>query len=168
MALSRAPKRPIVSLLNSAIGGRCHHSFSRASGAPGGRPLHRVAGFDPSRLPCGGGGLLSSRWYSGDASPADNMSLIRQLRERTSAPIKDVKSALISCDWDLGRVSKFGSFLFLFGFSFFASSLGLILCRCCAERVEEERGCVGVEEVGADCGRRSPCVGSERKQGFCG
>ncbi|XP_022935133.1 elongation factor Ts, mitochondrial-like [Cucurbita moschata] len=32
---------------------------------------------------------------------SDQMSLIRQLRERTSAPIKDVKAALIDCNWDI-------------------------------------------------------------------
>ncbi|XP_022143336.1 elongation factor Ts, mitochondrial [Momordica charantia] len=32
---------------------------------------------------------------------SDQMSLIRQLRERTSAPIKDVKAALIDCSWDI-------------------------------------------------------------------
>lgn len=34
---------------------------------------------------------------------SDQMSLIRQLRERTSAPIKDVKAALIDCSWDIGK-----------------------------------------------------------------
>jgi translation elongation factor EF-Ts len=30
------------------------------------------------------------------------MSLIKQLRERTSAPIKDVKASLVTCNWDIG------------------------------------------------------------------
>lgn len=34
---------------------------------------------------------------------SDQMSLIKQLRERTSAPIKDVKAALIDCNWDIGK-----------------------------------------------------------------
>lgn len=34
---------------------------------------------------------------------SDQMSLIKQLRERTSAPIKDVKAALIDCNWDIGE-----------------------------------------------------------------
>ncbi|KAI3669744.1 hypothetical protein L6452_41126 [Arctium lappa] len=41
------------------------------------------------------------RKYSSDASPSDNMYLIKKLRERTSAPIKEAKSALIDCNWDL-------------------------------------------------------------------
>ncbi|XP_022949489.1 elongation factor Ts, mitochondrial-like [Cucurbita moschata] len=32
---------------------------------------------------------------------SDQMSLIKQLRERTSAPIKDVKAALIDCNWNI-------------------------------------------------------------------
>nr|GEY86750.1 elongation factor Ts, mitochondrial [Tanacetum cinerariifolium] len=41
------------------------------------------------------------RKYSSEASPSDHMNLIKKLRERTSAPIKEVKSALIDCNWDL-------------------------------------------------------------------
>lgn len=42
------------------------------------------------------------RRFSAEASSSDQMSLIKQLRERTSAPIKDVKVALINCSWDIG------------------------------------------------------------------
>jgi translation elongation factor Ts len=34
------------------------------------------------------------------------MSLIKQLRERTSAPIKDVKASLVECNWDLEAAQK--------------------------------------------------------------
>ncbi|CAA0829586.1 Elongation factor Ts- mitochondrial [Striga hermonthica] len=34
------------------------------------------------------------------------MNLIKQLRERTSAPIKEVKSALVACHWDIGAAQK--------------------------------------------------------------
>jgi translation elongation factor EF-Ts len=37
-----------------------------------------------------------------EASSSDQMSLIKQLRQRTSAPIKDVKAALIDCNWEIG------------------------------------------------------------------
>lgn len=43
------------------------------------------------------------RKYSSEVSPSDHMNLIKKLRERTSAPIKEVKSALIDCNWDLGN-----------------------------------------------------------------
>lgn len=34
------------------------------------------------------------------------MNLIKQLRERTSAPIKDVKSSLVNCNWDIEAAQK--------------------------------------------------------------
>ncbi|CAN6216779.1 unnamed protein product [Urochloa humidicola] len=34
------------------------------------------------------------------------MNLIKQLRERTSAPIKDVKASLVSCNWDIEAAQK--------------------------------------------------------------
>ncbi|KAI4375606.1 hypothetical protein MLD38_013458 [Melastoma candidum] len=40
------------------------------------------------------------------ADAADQMSLIKLLRERTSAPIKDVKSALVACGWDIEAAQK--------------------------------------------------------------
>lgn len=40
------------------------------------------------------------------ASSSDQMNLIKQLRERTSAPIKDVKSALVECNWDIEAAQK--------------------------------------------------------------
>nr|GEY95528.1 elongation factor Ts, mitochondrial [Tanacetum cinerariifolium] len=46
------------------------------------------------------------RKYSSEASPSDHMNLIKKLRERTSAPIKEVKSALIDCNWDLEAAQK--------------------------------------------------------------
>ncbi|GAV68414.1 UBA domain-containing protein/EF_TS domain-containing protein [Cephalotus follicularis] len=45
---------------------------------------------------------LSSRLFNSLAPAAtEQMNLIKQLRERTSAPIKDVKSALVACNWDI-------------------------------------------------------------------
>ncbi|KAF3444328.1 hypothetical protein FNV43_RR14018 [Rhamnella rubrinervis] len=46
------------------------------------------------------------RRFSVEASSADQMSLIKQLRERTSAPIKDVKAALVNCNWDIEAAQK--------------------------------------------------------------
>jgi hypothetical protein len=39
--------------------------------------------------------LVPLRRFSVEVSASEQMNLIRQLRERTSAPIKDVKSALV-------------------------------------------------------------------------
>ncbi|XP_015966237.1 elongation factor Ts, mitochondrial [Arachis duranensis] len=39
-------------------------------------------------------------------SASDQMNLIKQLRERTSAPIKDVKAALVDSDWNIEEAQK--------------------------------------------------------------
>lgn len=54
--------------------------------------------------------LFQLRRFSAEVSGSEQMNLIRQLRERTSAPIKDVKSALVGCNWDIGT-NIFLSFL---------------------------------------------------------
>lgn len=46
------------------------------------------------------------RGYATNFSSAEQMSLIKQLRERTSAPIKDVKASLVACDWDIEAAQK--------------------------------------------------------------
>ena len=59
------------------------------------------------------------RRFSVEASSADQMSLIKQLRERTSAPIKDVKASLINCNWDIGINPILKIFyVYFFGFVF--------------------------------------------------
>lgn len=55
-------------------------------------------------LRCGVGGgrvIVSRRFSSEGSSPSNQMNLIKQLRERTSAPMKDVKAALIASNWDI-------------------------------------------------------------------
>ncbi|KAF8648674.1 hypothetical protein HU200_064722 [Digitaria exilis] len=46
------------------------------------------------------------RRFSSQASSSEQMNLIKQLRERTSAPIKDVKASLVSCNWDIDAAQK--------------------------------------------------------------
>lgn len=46
------------------------------------------------------------RRYAVEVSQSEQMNLIKKLRERTSAPIKDVKSSLVSCDWDIEAAQK--------------------------------------------------------------
>ncbi|RDX69916.1 Elongation factor Ts, mitochondrial [Mucuna pruriens] len=43
------------------------------------------------------------RYFS---SASENVNLIKQLRERTSAPIKDVKAALVDSNWDIEAAQK--------------------------------------------------------------
>ena len=52
-------------------------------------------------------GMFLRRYSAASSSSSDQLSLIKQLRERTSAPIKDVKSALVECDWDIGKFKFF-------------------------------------------------------------
>lgn len=60
------------------------------------------------------------RNYGSEAPVSEQMSLIKKLRERTSAPIKEVKAALVTCDWDIG---KFFFFFPFFNFVFWFTSL---------------------------------------------
>ncbi|KAK9121093.1 hypothetical protein Syun_018710 [Stephania yunnanensis] len=44
--------------------------------------------------------------FTVDVSGLDKTSIIKHLRERTSAPIKEVKSALVNCNWDIGCTER--------------------------------------------------------------
>ncbi|XP_008794695.2 elongation factor Ts, mitochondrial-like isoform X2 [Phoenix dactylifera] len=50
--------------------------------------------------------LMLLRSFSMEVSASEQMNLIRQLRERTSAPIKDVKATLVGCNWDIEAAQK--------------------------------------------------------------
>jgi hypothetical protein len=99
MAFSGATKRSLGTLLyQRLVSSSCTYAHSR----------------------CGGGGLaIVSRRFSseGSSSSSNQMNLIRQLRERTSAPMKDVKAALIESNWDIG--SNQNPHLISFFFEFF-------------------------------------------------
>ena len=49
--------------------------------------------------------ISRNRSYSSSAS-SENVNRIKQLRERTSAPIKDVKAALVDSNWDIDAAQK--------------------------------------------------------------
>lgn len=49
--------------------------------------------------------LFTAANYS-SFSASNEMNLIKQLRERTSAPIKDVKAALVDSNWDIDAAQK--------------------------------------------------------------
>lgn len=49
---------------------------------------------------------VSIRRYSADISSLEQMNLIKLLRERTSAPIKEVKAALVTSNWDIEAAQK--------------------------------------------------------------
>lgn len=73
--------------------------LSRSYGSQAFRVGQLVKAREGAKLPLS---LMLSRRLSAAASTSEQMNLIRQLREKTSAPIKDVKSSLISCNWDIG------------------------------------------------------------------
>ncbi|EXC20561.1 Elongation factor Ts [Morus notabilis] len=52
------------------------------------------------------GSVIFCRRFGSEASAVDQLDLIKQLRERTSAPIKDVKASLIDCNWDIEAAQK--------------------------------------------------------------
>ncbi|XP_031738561.1 elongation factor Ts, mitochondrial isoform X2 [Cucumis sativus] len=107
MAFCRATKRSIGSLIsNGLLNNATRNGFSSCAtnkifvveGVQYGSSVpdvHEANSAIYSRL-----SLL--RRFSVETPPGSNqMSLIKQLRERTSAPIKDVKAALIDCNWDI-------------------------------------------------------------------
>lgn len=111
MAFCRATKRSIGSLIsNGLLNNATRNGFSSCAtnktfvveGVQYGSSVsdvHEANSAIYSRL-----SLL--RRFSVETPPGSNqMSLIKQLRERTSAPIKDVKAALIDCNWDIGETS---------------------------------------------------------------
>ncbi|KAM0939568.1 putative translation elongation factor EFTs/EF1B, UBA-like superfamily [Dioscorea sansibarensis] len=51
-------------------------------------------------------GSMLVRMFSGEVSASEQVNLIKQLRERTSAPIKDAKSSLVACNWDIEAAQK--------------------------------------------------------------
>ncbi|CAK8533834.1 unnamed protein product [Lathyrus sativus] len=50
--------------------------------------------------------LFTSAAKYSSFSASNEMNLIKQLRERTSAPIKDVKAALVDSNWDIDAAQK--------------------------------------------------------------
>ncbi|KAL6540860.1 hypothetical protein OROMI_024743 [Orobanche minor] len=50
--------------------------------------------------------ICFARAYTSEVSASEQVNLIKQLRERTSAPIKEVKSALVACNWDIEAAQK--------------------------------------------------------------
>ncbi|CAL5186322.1 unnamed protein product [Lathyrus oleraceus] len=50
--------------------------------------------------------LFSAAANYSSFSASNEMNLIKQLRERTSAPIKDVKAALVDSNWDIDAAQK--------------------------------------------------------------
>ncbi|KAL9266736.1 Elongation factor Ts, mitochondrial-like protein [Drosera capensis] len=109
MALSKAAKRHLHNLINNLSLPRCSsHRFHSASAnkivplcGDGVKQITSKYAAAPSIFSPSG---ILFRSYS--VSGSDQISLIKQLRERTSAPMKDVKSALVDSNWDIEAAQK--------------------------------------------------------------
>ncbi|XP_073000914.1 elongation factor Ts, mitochondrial isoform X1 [Typha latifolia] len=101
MAFRQGARRPIRFLIKELNARRQPKNdfFCRAYGADQLSEVKWMEHRDPLRS-------VFSRRFSTDISASEQMNLIRQLRERTSAPIKDVKFALVGCNWDIEAALK--------------------------------------------------------------
>ncbi|XP_022728023.1 elongation factor Ts, mitochondrial-like [Durio zibethinus] len=103
MGFFRNAKLPLGILLYNTRLSTCNgHAYS--SWAAKGASFAQSADVKASKTAC----LywLSRRFSSQAPSSAEQMGLIKQLRERTSAPIKDVKASLVDCNWDIEAAQK--------------------------------------------------------------
>ncbi|KAK6151528.1 hypothetical protein DH2020_014163 [Rehmannia glutinosa] len=111
MGFTRGMKRPIEILykrLSSPV--NCGHAYSTSIARKGMLftrfPEINAAGFSNYSHQVNDIGICFIRTYSSEVSASEQMNLIKQLRERTSAPIKEVKSALVACNWDIEAAQK--------------------------------------------------------------
>ncbi|KAH1129707.1 hypothetical protein J1N35_001085 [Gossypium stocksii] len=103
MAFFRNAKQPLgILLYNTRLSTCSRHGYS--TWATKGTPFAQYTDTKASKTAY----LywVSRRFNSQAASSAEQMSLIKQLRERTSAPIKDVKASLVDCNWDIEAAQK--------------------------------------------------------------
>ncbi|WCJ37307.1 Elongation factor Ts mitochondrial [Euphorbia peplus] len=96
MAFCRSVKRPLQMLLST----RKNYS----SWAP---PSSSISQFsDTKTVSESAFGIFFRRFSSQVPAASDQMDLIKLLRIRTSAPIKDVKAALVDSNWDIEVAQK--------------------------------------------------------------
>lgn len=65
-----------------------------------------VAGIPKYSKPINSFGIHFTQSYSSEVSSSEQVNLIKQLRDRTSAPFKEVKSSLVACNWDIEAAQK--------------------------------------------------------------
>lgn len=106
MAFARAARRPIGVLFYSAsASGRFSsgNEYSTVASKLESLLSHTKSFVSPGYAsPFRGFGNFLRSFSSESPAVSDQMSLIKQLRQRTSAPIKDVKASLVECNWDIG------------------------------------------------------------------
>ncbi|KAF2289010.1 hypothetical protein GH714_023846 [Hevea brasiliensis] len=103
MALSRSAKRPLQIMLSTRIGfsGQNYSTWTRKAVSTPISQLAEIKTRSESAF-----GMFFRRFSVQAPAAQEQMNLIKQLRERTSAPIKDVKAALIDCNWDIEEAQK--------------------------------------------------------------
>ncbi|KAJ4969890.1 hypothetical protein NE237_002989 [Protea cynaroides] len=108
MAFSKGAKSTIGFLLNRVNHSMCSgHSYcSLAHGEPYIAGVIQTRNLFASQLPSPSLHTTFKRSFSVEVAASEQMNLIRLLRERTSAPIKDVKSALVDSNWDIEAAQK--------------------------------------------------------------
>ncbi|KAL3830940.1 hypothetical protein ACJIZ3_019742 [Penstemon smallii] len=109
MGFTQSVKRPIGMLyksLSSQV--KCRHAYSTSYGENlyTRFPKNNATVFPNYTNPINGFRIYLTRNYSSDLSSSEQTTLIKQLRERTSAPIKEVKLALVACNWDIEAAQK--------------------------------------------------------------
>ncbi|OVA04334.1 Translation elongation factor EFTs/EF1B [Macleaya cordata] len=103
MAFSRGAKGPIGYLFNRmrapTHSGHCYSSWACRE---------TISSFTSKNgyPQCASGWQMFFRRFSVEVPASEQMNFIKQLRERTSAPIKDVKAALIASNWDIEAAQK--------------------------------------------------------------
>lgn len=112
MSLARGIKRPIE-ILCKRVSNPIHSGFgySMAHKRPSISEFSEIISISSNSTSASCGLGIFVRRYSSDVSASEQMSLIKKLRERTSAPIKDVKSALVASNWDIGKFKEHFDFI---------------------------------------------------------
>ncbi|KAL3508916.1 hypothetical protein ACH5RR_028317 [Cinchona calisaya] len=109
MAFARCIRRPVEILskrMNTPVySGLGYHTMAcKGASFAEFRENHSPFSCNCPNMYCSHGILF--RRYSTEVSSSEQMNLIKQLRERTSAPIKEVKSALVDSNWDIESAQK--------------------------------------------------------------
>ena len=105
MAFARAARRPLgVFVYSASRRFSCGNEYSTTVASKF-ESLSQYKSSVPSGYanPVRGFGNFMRSFSSEAPAVVDQMSLIKQLRQRTSAPIKDVKASLVECNWDIGK-----------------------------------------------------------------
>lgn len=110
MGLTRGMKRP-VEILYKRLSSPVNSGHTSASIVRKGVLFTMLSEKNAAGIPnhsklINGFGIHFTRNYSSEVSASEQMNLIKQLRVRTSAPMKEVKSALVDCNWDIEAAQK--------------------------------------------------------------